>query len=496
LATPLAPGAETAMTWSATRANRGFVNSGSDIQVVENGTFVDLIGVMPIPQYDGERELTAAADRKRARLPPAARLPALGDPAWIDRIGFGADSRLDFSVVFSTDPDQIAVAPGSLRREWTAAGRRYFDYRLDIPTRAAFSMASARYQVARRRHNGVTAEVYYDPHHPWNIETLLNSSTAGLDYFGREFAPYPLSFFRIAEFPGYRTQAQAHVGTINYSENVGFTNDLTDWAPLDYTTIHELAHQWWGGFAYGARMQGRQILNEGLAQYSTFMLFKQQPDQRWIRRILAKTNHQYLAARSEESVGERPVILTEDQGYISYNKAPLAIFWLQELIGPEKVHQALRNYLAKFGMKTTPLPTSRDLVNELRAVAGPEYQGLITDLFEKMMLYDVRMSAVSVRPAGAEYEVTMDIDARQLQADARGKETEVPLDTWFDVVVFPASPAPLDTLTPLYHARQKLHTGRQRIVVRVPQRPGAAGVDPWRLMIDRAPDDNVRRIMG
>jgi hypothetical protein len=188
------------------------------------------------------------------------------------------------------------------------------------------------------------------------------------------------------------------------------------------------------------------------------------------------------------------VILTEDQGYISYNKAPLAIYWLQELIGPDKVHQALRSYLAKFGMKTTPLPTSRDLVNELRAVAGPEYDSLITDLFEKIMLYDVHMTAVSVKPVGGEYEVTMDIAARQFEADAKGKETEVPLDTWFDVAVFPQSGQPLMAQTPLYKTHPKLHTGRQRIVVRVPQKPGAVGVDPYHLMIDRTPDDHVQKV--
>ncbi len=492
LATPLAPGAETAMTWSATRANRGFVNSGSDTEIVENGTFVGIDTVVPLPAYNGEREIEDNAERKRMGLPPAPRLPTLGDPKWIDKMTFGPTGRVDFSVVFSTDPDQIAVAPGTLKREWMEGGRRYFDYRLEVPTVPAFSLASARYKVARRVSNAVSIEVYYDPHHPWNIETLLATSATGLDYFGREFAPYTLPFFRIAEFPGYRTQAQAHAGTINYSESVGFTNDLSNWAPLDYTTIHELGHQWWGGMAYGARMQGRQILNEGLAQYATFMLFKQQPDQRWIRTILEKTNRQYLAARSEEGVGEQPVIRTEDQGYISYNKAPLALFWLQELIGPETVHAALRAYLAKFALKGPPYPTSRDLVNELRAVAGPDYQNLITDLFEKIMLYDVQMTAVSARPAGAGYEVVMDITARQFEADGRGKETPVPLDTWFDVVVFPAAAAP--GREPLYHAHHRLRSGRQRLIVRVSGKPGAAGVDPYHLMIDRTPDDNVKSL--
>ena len=60
---------------------------------------------------------------------------------------------------------------------------------------------------------------------------------------------------------------------------------------------------------------------------------------------------------------------------------------------------ALRHYLDNSGRKPPPFPTSRDLVQEVRAVAGPEYQGLITDLFEKIMLYDVQMTAVQ-RDAG------------------------------------------------------------------------------------------------
>lgn len=493
LARPMQPGGEAAMTWTLERANHGFVNSGSDTDVVENGTFVDIQAVMPFPAYDGDREIEGAGDRKRLGLAPQPRLPALGDPAWINKIGFVADSRPTFQVVFSTDADQIAVAPGALKRDWTEAGRRYFDYQMEIPTRPAISFTSARYKVVHRQSNGVDIAVYYDAKHPWNVDTLVNTSDTALAYFSREFAPYPLSHFRLAEFAGYRTLAQAHAGMINYSENVGFTNDLSHWADLDYTTIHELAHQWWGGLAYGARMQGRQILNEGLAQYSTFMVFKQQPDQRWVRRIMAKTNRQYLAARSNESVGEQPVIMTEDQGYISYNKAAMGIYWLQELIGPEKVHQALRSYLAKFAMQPAPFPTSLDLVAELRAVAGPEYQGLITDLFEKIMLYDVQVTAASVRPVGGEYEVAMEITGRQFQADGRGKETEVPLDTWFDLVVFPPG-GDLTALTPLYKSHQRIHTGKQRITVRVPEKPGAVGVDPYLLMIDRRPEDNVRRL--
>ncbi len=320
---------------------------------------------------------------------------------------------------------------------------------------------------------------------------MLETASQSFEYFSREFAPYPLKSFRILEYPRYRGAAQALAGMTAYSESAGFLTDLSTWASLDYATVHELAHQWWGGFAYGAKMQGRQMLNETMAQYSTLMIFKQQGDPQWLRRILASTHGNYLELRSRENIAEQPLMFTEDQGNISYNKGAIVMFALQDLIGPERMHQALRNYLDKFGWKDPPYPTSRDLVNELRAVAGPEYQQLITDLFERIILYDVSVAAADVKEMNGEYEVTVDVTATQFEADGHGVEHEVPLDTWFDLVLVPDSTKAIVTQAPLYQQKHKLRSGTQRLVVRVPTRPGIVGVDPFHLMIDRTPDNNT-----
>lgn len=493
---PLAPGGTLQMAWRATRLNRGFVNSGPDNEIVANGTYVTLQTIAPLPAYDDEREITDPAERRRTGLPPAARLAALGDPAWLNTLGFGLDGRTDFRVTFSTAGDQTAVAPGALQRQWERNGRRYFEYAMERPVWPAFGFVSARYAIAHETWNGISIDVFHDAKHPWNVPVMLETARKSLEYFSREYAPYPLRYFRILEYPRYRTAAQALPGTIPYSESAGFLTDLTNWASLDYATIHELAHQWWGGFAYGAKMQGRQMLNETMAQYSTLMMFKQQPDPQWLRRVLARTHESYIDLRSRENIAEQPLMYTEDQGNISYNKGALVMFALQELIGTERMHQGLRNYLQKFGFKDPPYPTSRDLVNELRGVAGPDYQDLITDLFERIVLYDVSVAAADVRPVDGEFEVTLEIAARQFVADGEGAEREAPLDTWFDVVVFPDATRNVAPQTPLYQQKQRLRSGTQKLVIRVAKRPGAVGVDPFHLMIDRAPDDNVFVLPG
>ena len=296
-------------------------------------------------------------DRKRFGLPPAPRLPALGDPAHLDDLRHGFDSRSSFHIVIGTDADQTAVGPGVLKRTWQENSRRYFEYALERPVPPLVSVLSARYAIARDEWNGVALEVYHDPKHSWNVPTMLETTKKALDYYSREFGAYSLPYYRMAEYARYRSNVQAGVGMVAYSESGGFMTDLRGWSVLDYATLHELAHQWWGN-VYGARMQGRQLLNEGLAQYSTFMMYKEFADPVWVRRILAQTNHSYLAARGRETVAEQPVVKTEDQGYISYAKAPVALFALQELIGADKVNGALRAYYARFVDKGPPFPTS------------------------------------------------------------------------------------------------------------------------------------------
>ncbi len=82
LNTALAPGATVKMTWSVTRKNEGFVAANPDNELVTNGTYLDAIGVMPIPGYDGGRRITDNALRRKYGLPPAPRTPKLGDPAY------------------------------------------------------------------------------------------------------------------------------------------------------------------------------------------------------------------------------------------------------------------------------------------------------------------------------------------------------------------------------------------------------------------------------
>jgi len=82
-----------------------------------------------------------------------------------------ADSDwISFEATVSTSPDQVAIAPGYLQREWTENDRRYFHSTMDNPTLNFYAFLSARYEVKRDRWNDVAIEVLHHPGHTYNVE--------------------------------------------------------------------------------------------------------------------------------------------------------------------------------------------------------------------------------------------------------------------------------------------------------------------------------------
>jgi len=491
---PLAPGKTVPLAWDMTRENRGFVNKHHDYEIVANGTYLEGAAILPMPGFDAERFLTNDAWRRRLGLDPAKGLPKLEDPAYLGVLKFGVDSRSEFRAVLSTSADQIAITQGELRREWREGKRRYFEYAADRPVWPAVSFASACYEVARDHWNDVALEIYHDKKHGKNIEAILKTVKVSLDYLTREFAPYPYPSFKIIEHPVYHAAAHPPFGTADYPEVLGFITDNSRANGLDFATIHELSHQWWGGMAYGARMRGRQMLNEGLAQYSTLMIFKESFGSEFAGQVARSFQDSYLKARRAETDEERPLMETDDQEYISYGKGPLVFYALQDAIGEDRVNRALRNYLHKFAFKAAPFPTSRDVVNELRAVAGEQHQELISDLFERIILYDFQIDRVDVQPSGDVYDVSIILTARKFEADGQGKETEVPLDVDVDIALFSESDTGGMSRLPVHQVKRRVATGIQTITVQVAGMPVSVEIDPFYKLIDRTRQNNSMKI--
>ena len=104
----------------------------------------------------------------------------------------------------ATSPDQIAIAPGYLQKEWTENGRRYFHYKMDAPMLNLYSIQSARYAVRRDRWQDVNLEIYYQPGHEFDLDTMMESMKESLAYCSANFSPFQFHQLRIIEFPALR----------------------------------------------------------------------------------------------------------------------------------------------------------------------------------------------------------------------------------------------------------------------------------------------------
>ncbi|MBP7339482.1 hypothetical protein, partial [Niveispirillum sp.] len=479
LDTPLPAGGTITGMWHFTWRHDGFVNVIDSNAVAGNGSNVEGEDILPVLGYLQGRALDDPAARARQGLPPAKLLPSLDDRAAQDDPG-NAFAPARFTALLSTSDDQTAVTSGRLTGEWQADGRRYFRYEGLFPIYLAF--ASARYQVLRDRVNGVTLELFHDPRHGGSAATIMETMKRGLDYYSREYGPYPTDTFRIFEYPRYSKRVHAMAAAISYPETAGFTLAFLP-GQADIVTGHELAHMWWGGQVRSPRIQGQQVINEGLATFSSFMLVEEMQGREAALSYVARQRDQYLDGYSRAVPPARPVIRAQSS-LDAYGKASIALYTLRDVIGAAPVNSALKAFLIKYGNRPPPLPTTRALVSELRAVAGPEYQPLITDLFEKITFYDVAVTKVESHRTADGYALGINVNGRKFHVDDAGLEFAAPLHAPFDVVVYG------DDGRILHAGRHWLTDGEQHINVTVKSRPRRVAVDPNGMMLDRKPDDN------
>ncbi|HEX4334156.1 MAG TPA: M1 family aminopeptidase [Usitatibacter sp.] len=499
LSQPLAAGAQMTLDFDIEYAAHGFKGDGPSRRVVDNGTFVNSMSLPRIGYLD-IYELSEDRDRTRHGLKPKPRMPDLDDKLNQQRNYISSDGDwIDFDATVSTSPEQIAVAPGYLQKEWTENGRRFFHYKMDRPILDFYAFLSADYQVKRDawhpQSENVPIEIYYHKGHEYDLQRMDDGVKDALDYYTKNFSPYQHKQLRILEFPRYQVFAQSFPNTIPFSEAIGFIARVKDKDPKDldypyYVTAHEVAHQWWAHQEVAANVQGATFLVETLAQYSALMVMKHRYGDAKMKRFLRYELDMYLRGRSVEQRAELPLYRNENQQYIHYRKGSLAMYDFQDAIGEDNVNKALAEFLRKWAFKGPPYPTSRDLLAEFRAVTPPDYQYLVGDLFETITLFENRaIDATAKDVGGGEWEVTLKASAKKLQADGTGAQKEVPMDDWVDVGVYGEDPD-----KPLFLEKRKVRNGEWTYTMRVKGKPVKAGIDPVNKLIDRDPEDNLATV--
>ena len=164
------PGENMDITIKTSYVSEGFENEVSNQNILSNGTFFNNTQILPTIGYNDQYELSDKNERKSYGLAKKARVPKLQenctDACMINYLTNGKADWVEVETVISTTENQLAIAPGSLIKEWNEDGRNYYHYKVDHPSQNFYSFMSAEFEVAKRDWNGVSIEVYYDEKQP------------------------------------------------------------------------------------------------------------------------------------------------------------------------------------------------------------------------------------------------------------------------------------------------------------------------------------------
>lgn len=505
---PLLPGAKLTYEVETRYESKGVENEISTTSIVENGTFLSSFNLMPSIGYADQSELTDKKKRKDYGLPVKPRANKLhegcSDACQNTYISNDSD-WVTVSSTVSTSSDQTAIAPGSLMKEWTEEGRNYYQYELKKPVLNFYNFVSARYEIKREIWTSPTGEkvdceVYYHQGHEYNVDKMMKSLKQSLTYYSKNFSPYPHEQARIIEFPRYASFAQAFPGTMPYSESIGFIADLTEDDAIDmvyYVVAHEMAHQWWAHQIIGANVQGMTMLSESFSQYAALMVMKEEYGEDKMKQFMKYEMDRYLRSRGRETEKELPLMYVENQQYIHYRKGSVVLYALQDYIGEDSLNLALKRYAEAVSYQEPPYTTTLDVMDYIEAVTPDSLMFMIEDMFRTITLHNNRTEDASYKDLGNEkYEVSLEVSIEKYRADSLGRETLIPHNDYIDIGIYSKEKEEGHEYgRPILVERHKISAADTTFIFVVDELPYEAGIDPNYLLVDRMPEDNVKKVV-
>ncbi|MGB8193057.1 MAG: hypothetical protein WCF67_14105, partial [Chitinophagaceae bacterium] len=487
---PLQPGDSLRLNFQVIMKPHGFTESGVDASVTAKSSFFTNAW-LPRIGYQSSRELISASDRSEYKLSPRPLIASLYDTAAPKDRGAG----INFDAVVGTHQDQVAVAPGALRRTWTADGRRYFHYTTDGPIGSEWTFFSANYKVHETSWKNpdsaqtVAVRIFHNPADTAQLHRIVQGVHASLDYYTKEFGAYRYNHITFVERTGNGVSMHADPSLVHYSEGFTTWQPDNDSLSLDMpfaVVAHEMAHQWTVPSAF---VEGAPVMSESLAWYYAMKAVEKAKGRAHLQRLLNYMRQPYPHPPIRR--GE-PLLRGLDK-YLSYRRGPFALYALNEYVGEDKINKALRLLLEKHRPEKAPLATTLDLYRELQAVTPDSLQYLLHDLFEVNTYWQLKTEGVTAKQTKAgTWQVTLEVQARKTVVDSAGVETDVPMNDWVEIGIF--AHATNGESKPLYLQKHLIKSGKQTITVTIQRKPGSAGIDPNHLLIDQDTSDNTSAV--
>lgn len=376
---PLQPKEEASLTFSL--SYKWFAVNGhqSFNAIVQNGSFMRVSNYYPTFGYQSVREIDDAEKRTEFNLGKVSEFKALNSSEVFK------EDFINLEMTISTEKSQTPLGTGDMMKEWSDNNRNYAVYNADnIPFR--FAAATGEYEHQWIQHRNVKINVYYSKKHFENVAHLMKNAKTTLDYCIENFGEYPFRTINFVEISAFTSgfAATAYPAAVFMTEDKVFHTNLEGNKKQDVINElagHELSHLWWGNSQINPDdREGAAMLTETLAMYTEMMIYKKMyGKENMMNRIQI---HQQIYDNEKGLYGNPPLYkVPYGATHIAYSKGAIAMVELSNLIGEEKVNEALRNFLNH--NKYPKKPTSLDLLEEFYKVSPSDKLRLAIDAIFK-----------------------------------------------------------------------------------------------------------------
>jgi len=489
---PMEVGEKLILNFDFTVSHNAFTELDGEHYVTKGGSYIELEDIMPQFGYDQRYVIDDEEERIKRGLPlvkltlPTAQMKLVSDD-WVN-----------FETTVSTSESQQVVTVGRLQKTWSEDGRNYFHYKTDEKVQRQLAYTSAIFDQISETYKNVDINLYHSPKHDKDNQFTLDALKHTMDYFAQNYGAYRSNQFTVVELP-YFSSAQsfgsAQPGMYQGVENRFFNLDhrgveLEEFNPLLRGISHEFAHQYWGGYINPNYIGGYALLTETLCKYTELVIARKRYGEYSTNIEIHLSLDRYLRTRPYSNNIEKPLFATGFEPHIYYAKGKQTMHALLDLLGEDKINQALRGLLKNQGYPKKP--TSLDLLNEFYLVANDRQKVMVDDLFKRVVFHDFTLnSAKSTKLANGNYETSIDVSTIKWVLNPQSnKEQKELIDDNIDIAFYDSFPA-VDNANMLLIQKFKFNQDRTVIVIESKEKPSHVKIDPNRFRIDRNLIDNV-----
>lgn len=298
----------------------------------------------------------------------------VGDPVFSNAAMFDVTLTAPSDITFVTSGTEVSQEPvGPLTtHRWTAG-----------PMRDFVMSAGTTLQRMSEQAGETTVNSWYFPGDEEAAALVLQYAVDSFRVFSEAFGAYPYTEMDLVqtrlgdqaagvEFPGIM-----YIGSNHYDPSSDY---------LRFTTVHEVAHQWWYGIV-GNNQYLHAFIDEAMANESS-MIYRQAIDgpeaaEAWLLDYVKRPFLSMLFGNIGDQVVDQPsadFLTNGPYGRTVYGKGALGFDEIRRAIGDEVFFQGLRDYVTehRFG-----IAQPEDLLAALETASGQDLTELWAHWFER-----------------------------------------------------------------------------------------------------------------